>query len=100
MSDEALALLRVIVAGERAAVARALHPRATLHRADGSVVRGREAVIDALCVESDEPRYTPCAVDGDALVIALQVKGIPGEVRFSLRGELAQGRLITVRVRA
>lgn len=99
MSD-AVALLHAVVAADARALARALHPRATLHRADGSVVTGRESVIAALCAEAGGARYEVLGVEGESLVVALTLEGVPGALRFALRGEVAQGRLIAVRVSA
>lgn len=98
MRETPIALLRTLVTGDAVALARALHPRVVLHRADGTAVRGREAVIAALRDGEEPGGYVLRAETADALIVGRGVRGIPGELRFSLRGEVAQGRLIVVRV--
>ena len=85
MSDEAAALLRVLVEGDARAVAEALHADVVFVQGDGTEHRGAEAVV---------------AVGAAAVRVELTVPGMPGAVRFTLYGMSEAGRLVRVRVEA
>jgi hypothetical protein len=93
-------LLRVLVEGESLAVARALHPRVVLRRLDASEVRGREAVMAAFAEGGDDARHSVLDADELGLRVELRVSGVPGALRFGLRGRVEAGRLIEVCVTA
>ena len=95
MSDGLARQLRVLVEGEAMAMARVLHPRVVLRRLDASEVRGREAVLQVLAAE-EGARHRVVEADGDLLRAELRVEGLPGALRFALRGRAEAGRLIEV----
>lgn len=77
-------------------MARVLHPRVVLRRLDASEVHGREAVLAVLAGSEEGARHRVVDVVGDALQVELHVPGVPGALRFGLRGQAVAGRIIEV----
>ncbi len=98
MSDGLTEQLRALVEGEARVMARVLHPRVVLRRLDASEVRGREAVLEALAAREEGARHHVVDAVGDELRVELRVQGVPGSVRFGLRGRAVAGRIIEVTV--
>lgn len=96
MSDALTEQLRVLVEGEVLAMARVLHPRVVLRRLDASEVRGREAVLEVLAGTEQGVRHRVVDAVGDELRVELLVPGVPGALRFGLRGQAVAGRIIEV----
>jgi hypothetical protein len=100
VSDEAAALLRVLVEGDARAVAEALHADVVFVQGDGTEHRGVDAVV-AMFTEADGAvRYAVVAVETAAVRVELTVPGMPGAVRFTLYGVSEAGQLVQVRVEA
>ncbi|MDO9015784.1 MAG: nuclear transport factor 2 family protein [Deltaproteobacteria bacterium] len=100
MSDEAAALLRVLVEGDTSAVAEALHADVVFVQGDGTEHRGAEAVVAMFTRADGSVRYAVVAVEAAAVRVELTVPGMPGAVRFTLCGMSEAGRLVRVRVEA
>ncbi|MEZ4392861.1 MAG: hypothetical protein R3A48_17380 [Polyangiales bacterium] len=93
MSDALREMLRAAIEGDAAALARVLHPRVRLRRMDGADVLGRQAVLSALAVAQPGSGYAFEAPLPDGWALSLRVEGVPGALRFTLRGRCRQGRL-------
>lgn len=100
MSDETTALLRVLVEGDAAAVAGALHADVVFVQGDGTEHRGAEAVLAIFAGGDASVRYAVAAAEPAAVRVELTVPGVPGAVRFALHGTSLAGRLVRVRVEA
>jgi hypothetical protein len=100
VSDGLAEQLRVLVEGEVRAMARVLHPRVVLRRLDASEVHGREAVLEALVGGEHGAQHRVLDADGDELRVELRVPGVPGGLRFRLRGRAMAGRIVEVTVTA
>lgn len=100
MSDETAALLRVLVEGDAPAVAEALHADVVFVQGDGAEHRGAEGVLAMFSGSDGDVRYAVVAVETAAVSVELTVPGMPGAVRFTLRGTSVGGRLVRVRVEA
>lgn len=100
MSDEAAALLRVLVEGDALAVAAALHADVVFVQGDGTEHRGADAVLAMFTDADGSVRYAVVAVEAAAVRVELTAPGMPGAVRFTLYGVSEGGRLVWVRVEA
>jgi|GEM_PF-1603225 len=100
MSDETTTLLRVLVEGDARSVAEALHADVVFVQGDGTEHRGADVVVAMFSGSDGEVRYAVVAVESAAVRVELTVPGIPGAVRFTLRGASESGRLVRVRVEA
>ncbi|MEI8254144.1 MAG: hypothetical protein WCJ30_00560 [Deltaproteobacteria bacterium] len=89
----------VAAANGRADAASLLHERVTLHRLDGVRLEGREAVIDAVVTRGTEARFRVLSTRVDALVVALEIEGVPGRLRFEMHGTVLEGRLYEIWMR-
>lgn len=89
----------IAAANKRADVASLLHEHVTLHRLDGVVLEGREAVLDAVVTRGTEARFRVLSARVDALVIALEIDGVPGQLRFEMHGTVLEGQLHEIRMR-
>ncbi len=98
MTRGVAAQLRVLVEGEAMTMARVLHPRVVLRRLDASEVHGREAVLGVLLEVDEGARHHVLDAEEDALHVELRVHGVPGGIRFRLRGRAEAGRLVEVTV--
>ena len=93
MSDETAALLRLLVEGDVAAVAAALHADVVFVQGDGTEHRGADVVLAMFSGGAGDVRYAVLAVEASAVRVELSVPGIPGAVRFSLFGVSEAGPL-------
>lgn len=100
MSDGTAARLRVLVEGDASAVAAVLHADVVLVQGDGTAHRGSAAVLAMFAGAAGGARYAVVAVGDRAVAVELTVEGVPGSLRFTLRGVSDGGRLVSVRVEA
>ena len=100
MSDETATLLRVLVEGDVAEVAAALHAEVVFVQGDGTEHRGADVVLAMFAGGEDGVRYAVYSVEAAAVRVELTVSGMPGAVRFSLYGVSEAGQLVRVRVEA
>jgi len=89
-------LLRVLVEGKRAEVAAVLHEDVRFRQGDGSVHRGREAVLTVFDRSDPGVRYEVLEEAHGTVRVALHVEGVSGGVSFLLCGRAVQGRLVEV----
>jgi hypothetical protein len=90
-------LLAILVTGtqdERQAV---LHESVLLRQADGTSCQGRDVVLARLA-RAGESQYRLLDAGPDTIEVMLELPGVPGGVRFSMRGEAIDDRLIAVHV--
>ena len=100
VDDRSHALLAILVGSHGAdAICAALHPDVVLRRGDGSEIIGRVAVMAMFQQSNNGVRYRMVDAHNGVLGVAMSVPGMPGELRFSLRGEVIEGVLITIEVR-
>jgi hypothetical protein len=76
-----------------------LHQDVRLHRLDGVMLEGREAVVDAITTRGSEARLRVLAARLDAVVVALEVEGVEGHLRFEMHGRVQDGRLVEIWMR-
>jgi hypothetical protein len=87
----------VLCAETRADASMLLHERVVLERLDGEVLRGRAEVVDAVISRDAGSTLKIIArEDEDAVRVALVVHGIPGQMRFVLRGVAHNGVLLAI----
>jgi len=90
---ELLAAL-VRLAHEQADATALLHADAVLHRLDGERLEGRAEIVDAICTRGIDTSLRVLAERVDSVVVALEVRGIPGHLPFELRGRAREGVLV------
>ncbi len=95
-----VALLRVLVEGGAAEVAAALHDEVHFRQGDGTVHRGRAAVLAMFGRSERGVRYDVVETAHGTVRVAMSVPGVPGSISFLLCGRAADGRLIEVWVEA
>ncbi len=90
------ALLRVLVEREGDEVAAVLHERVHFRQADGTVHRGRGAVLEMFSRSDNGARYSVAAAAFDTVRVLIEVPGVPGAFSFLLCGRVEEGALIEV----
>lgn len=93
-------LLRLLVEGEIEEIAAVLHDDVSFRQGDGSVHRGRGAVL-AMFGRSDESVcYEVLETAHGTVRVAMSVPGVPGSISFLLCGRTSGGQLVEVWVEA
>lgn len=93
-------LLRVLVEGDAGAVAGVLHEEVRFRQGDGTVHRGRAAVL-AMFDRSEQGTRHRVVGDGHNTVrVAVEVPGVAGAFSFLLCGRADGDRLVEVWVEA
>lgn len=90
-------LLAILVTGSQEDRRAVLHESVLLRQADGTSCQGREQVLARLARRS-ESKYRLVDAGPDTIDVMLTLADVPGGVRFSMRGEAIDDRLIAVHV--
>ena len=93
-------LLRVLVDGGPAAVAAVLHEDVHFRQGDGTVHRGREAVLSMFGKSERGVRYAVVEESFGTIRVAMSVPGVPTHFSFLLCGRAVDDRLVEVWVEA
>lgn len=95
-----VALLRVLIEGGAAEVAAVLHDDVHFRQGDGTVHRGRAAVLAMFGRSERGVRYEVVETAHGTVRVAMSVPGVPGAIGFLLCGRAAGGQLVEVWVEA
>lgn len=93
-------LLRVLIDGTRDEIAEALHEEVRFRQGDGTVHRGRGAVLEAFARSESGARYRVLEWNEVSVVVGIEVPGVPGLFAFVLCGRAVDERLVEVWVEA
>ncbi len=89
-------LLSALVEREGDELIAALHDEVRFRQGDGTVHRGRSAVLAMFERSERKVRYRVVATSFDTVRVAMEVPGVPGAFSFLLCGRAEEGKLIEV----
>lgn len=89
-------LLRVLVEGDAAAVAAVLDEEVRFRQGDGTVHRGRAAVLAMFERSEKSTRHRVVGAGHDTVRVAVEVPGLAGAFSFLLCGRAEGGCLVEV----
>jgi len=93
-------LLRVLIEGGATEVAAALHEDVHFRQGDGTVHRGRAAVLAMFGRSERGVQYVVAEASLGTLRVTMSVPGMPTRFSFLLRGRAEDDRLVEVWVEA